>query len=203
MTLLKREEARKLAAPLLVLIALAGAGAGIIWYADRVLLASRQALTAAQAERTQNREKLSRISEEEREVREKAEVYRQLKDLHIIGPERRLEWADTITRVRGTRELLDLRFTVAPRKLLSSVQGKPANVQFYSSAMSLNMLLLHEGDLVRLLGDLRDAGNAYYAVQGCALTRLGQPAAPTTIAPRLSGECSVELITIIDPGGKT
>ena len=203
MTMLTRAEASKLALPALLLLALAAAGAGIIWHAEHVLGTARQSLKAAQAERSQNREKLSRISEEEREVREKTEVYRRLKDLRIIGPEQRLEWADTITRVRGARELLDLRYKVEPRKLIASVPGKPANVEFYASTMALNVSLLHEEDLLRLLTDLRDAGNAYYAVQTCTLTRLGQTAAPTTIAPRLSGECNVDLITIVDPGGKT
>ena len=44
---------------------------------------------AAKNDRVQNREKLARISEEEREVKERIEVYRRLRTLNIIGEERR------------------------------------------------------------------------------------------------------------------
>lgn len=197
-------EWRKLAPWVVLMLICAAAGAALIWYAQRILVQERQALTAAQSERAQSREKLSRISEEEREVREKSEVYRRLKSLGIIGPERRLEWADTMSRIRTARELLDLRYRVAPRRPLVSVPGKPANVEFYASQMTIELAMLHEGDLLRLLTDLRESGNAYYAVNDCSLARnnVGQ-AAGLSMTPRLTASCNIDLITIIDPGAKS
>lgn len=197
-------EWRKLAPWVALVIACAVAGGTLIWYSQRVLVQEKLALTAAQAERTQNREKLSRIAEEEREVREKVEVYRRLKALGIIGPERRLEWADTMSRIRTARELLDLRYRVAPRRPLVSVAGKPANVEFYASQMTVDLALLHEGDLLRLLSDLRESGNAYYSVNDCSIARnnLAQSAG-LSMTPRLSASCNIDLITIVDPGAKS
>lgn len=200
---LSRDEAKQLALPAAIAIALVAAGAALIWYSDRTQIAARNALAAATTERTQNREKLARIAEEEREVREKMEVYRQLKDLRIVGPERRLEWADTVNRARVEREITDLRYTVEPRKLLATVGPKEAAVDFHASTMKLNASLLHEGDLLRLLGDLRNAGNAYYAIRSCSLRRTPEPAAAATLAPRVAGECVIDLITIVDRGAKT
>lgn len=198
------EEWRKLAPWMVLVLACALAGGALIWYSQRVLVQERLALTAAQAERTQNREKLSRIAEEEREVREKVEVYRRLKSLGIIGPERRLEWADTMSRIRTARELLDLRYRVAPRRPLVSVAGKPANVEFYASQMTVDLALLHEGDLLRLLSDLRESGNAYYSVRDCSVARnnLAQSAG-LSMTPRLSASCNIDLITIVDPGARS
>ena len=165
------------------------------------VIAQRQ-LVAAQAERKQNSERLARIAEEEREVSEKIDVYQRLKSLNILGEERRLEWADAITRIRTQRELLDLRYVVERQRLLSSAPGKPGNVDFYASTMKVDLALLHEEDLLRFLADLRESGNAFYAVKRCALTRTGQAVAGATMTPRLRGECDIDLITVIDRAAK-
>ena len=196
------EELRQLGLPALIAVVLLAAGGGLIWGADATLHAANQRAAAAQAERRQATERLARISEEEREVIEKLDVYKRLKTLNILGEERRLEWADAITRIRTQRELLDLSYRVDRQRLLASVPGKPANVDFFASTMRVQLALLHEEDLLRFLGDLRDSGNAYYAVRRCSLTRTGQPPAGVQISPRLRGECEIDLITIIDRAAK-
>jgi hypothetical protein len=196
------EELRQLGLPALIAAVLLVAGGGLIWGADASLQAANQQAAAAQAERRQATERLARISEEEREVIEKLDVYKRLKQLNILGEERRLEWADAITRIRTQRELLDLSYRVDRQRLLASAPGKPANVDFFASTMRVQLALLHEEDLLRFLGDLRDSGNAYYAVRRCSLTRTGQPPAGVQISPRLRGECEIDLITIIDRAAK-
>ena len=196
------EELRQLGLPALIAVVLLAAGGGLIWGADATLHAASQQAAAAQAERRQATERLARISEEEREVIEKLGVYKRLKQLNILGEERRLEWADAITRIRTQRELLDLSYRVDRQRLLASAPGKPANVDFFASTMRVQLALLHEEDLLRFLGDLRDSGNAYYAVRRCSLTRTGQPPAGVQISPRLRGECEIDLITIIDRAAK-
>jgi len=197
-----REELQKLAAPLLIALAVLGAGAALIWSAGESLRAAQRSLAAAQAERKQNAERLARIAEEEREVSQKLDVYQRLRSLNILGEERRLEWADAITRIRTQRELLDLRYRVERQQLLYSAAGKPANVDFFASTMKVDLALLHEEDLLRFLADLRESGNAFYSVKRCALTRTGQAATGTTITPRLRAECDIDLVTILDRAAK-
>lgn len=196
------EELRKLGLPILAALAMLGAGAGLIWGADEALKGAQRDAAAAQAERQQNGERLARIAEEEREVKEKINVYQRLKALNILGEERRLEWADAVTRIRTQRELLDLRYRVERQRLLVSVPGKPGNVDFFASAMRVELALLHEEDLLRFLADLRDSGNAFYSVRNCALTRTGPLGTGAAIAPRLRAECNIDLITIVDRAAK-
>jgi hypothetical protein len=195
-------ELRRLLPPVLAAIALLGAGAALIWWAQHSLAAAQRVFAAAQLERRQNAERLARIAEEEREVKEKLDVYQRLKQLNVLGEERRLEWADAIARIRSQRELLDLRYRVERQNLLASVPGKPANVDFYASTMKVNLSLLHEEDLLRFLGDLRASGNAYYSVKQCAIERTGLAATGTTITPRLRADCEIDLITVIDRAAK-
>jgi hypothetical protein len=197
-----REELRRLALPLAIALALSAAGGWLIWSAGHALESAQRGLTTAQAERRQNNERLARIAEEEREVREKIDVYQRLKQLNILGEERRLEWADAITRIRTQRELLDLRYLVERQRLLNSVPGKPGTVDFYASTMKVDLALLHEEDLLRFLDDLRQSGNAFYAVKKCGITRTGQTLGGATMAPRLRADCDIDLITIIDRAAK-
>ena len=195
---------RQLAVPLVIAAALLAAGAGLIWAAKQAFLSAQRVAAGAQAERQRNTERLARIAEEEREVREKIDVYQRLKALNIIGEERRLEWADAMTRIRKQRELLDVRYRVERQRLLLSTPGKPGNVDFFASTMRVELALLHEEDLLRFLTDLRNSGNAFYSVRSCALTRSGPAAgaAASAMASRLRGECSIDLITIVDRGAK-
>lgn len=199
---LTRADLRRLLLPGLAALAMLAAGGALIWASRQALDDAQRELAAAQAERRRNDARLARIAEEEREVKEKLDVYQQLKQLNVLGEERRLEWADAIARIRAQRELLDLRYRVERQKQLSSVKGKPGSVDFFASAMKVDLALLHEEDLMRFLADLRASGNAYYSVTKCAMQRTGQAATGTTITPRLRADCEIDLITIIDQGAK-
>ena len=196
------EELRKLALPFAAAALLLAAGPVLIWGSAQSFAAAQRQLNAAQAERRQNGDRLARIAEEQREVSEKLDIYKQLKALNILGEERRLEWADAITRIRRERELLDVRYMVDRQRLLSSVAAKPGSVDFYASTMKVDLALLHEEDLVRFLADLRQSGNAFYSVKRCALARTGEAGGAATLAPRLRADCDIDLVTIQDRGAK-
>lgn len=195
-------EFRKLAAPLAILVALLAAGGGLIYWTQQEQRAAEQQLAAARTERALARERLTRIAEEEKEVNDKLAVYLRLKKAHVLGEEQRLEWADAMTRIRTSRELLDLRYIVERQRALFSAVGKPANVDFFASTMKVSIDLLHEGDLLGFLRDLRESGNAYHSIKLCSITRTGSAPTGTSIVPRLRAECEIDLITIIDKAAK-
>jgi len=196
-------EIKRLVLPILAFALLVGAGVALIWWSQQVLVGAKRQLAVVSAERAQNTQRLLRIADEEREVKEKIAVYHRLKDLGILGRERRLEWADAIKRIRAQRGLIDLRYRVEPQKSLASVPGKPGTIDFYASTMKVNLALLHEEDLFGFLTDLRNSGNAYYAVKRCTLGRTGVPATAANLAARVSADCEIDLITIVDQGAKS
>ncbi len=69
--------------------------------------------------------------------------------------------------------------------------------------MHVEFALLHEEDMLRFLSDLRDSGNAFYAVKKCSLSRLGQSVGGPTMTARLRGDCDIDLITLIDRAAKS
>lgn len=200
---LTAREIRQLALPLLAFVVLLAAGVWlVVWSMDKRAV-DATVLAAARQDRAQVKERLMRIAEEEREVREKLKRYQQLRDLGILGQEQRLEWADAMKRIRSELELPDLRYRVERQRSLVSVPGKPGTVDFYASTMRVELALLHGGDLFAFLSALRNSGKAYYAVRRCAVNRTGQPANMPTLAPRLRAECEIDLITIVDHGAKS
>ena len=200
---LTSREVRQLALPLVAFVVLLTAGAWLLLWVQDKRAAEARALAEVRLERSQVKERLMRIAEEEREVKEKLKVYQQLKALGILGEEQRLEWADAMTRIRTQRELPDLSYRVERQRLLSTVGSKPASVDFYASTMKVQVAALHEGDLLNFLTDLRDTGNAYYAVRRCTIARTGPAPAVAGLAPRLRAECEIDLITIVDRAAKT
>ena len=197
------QELKRLLLPLLAFALLVAAGVALIWWSKQMLVGAKQQLAVVSAQRAQNTERLLRIADEEREVKEKLAVYRRLKDLGVLGRERRLEWADAIKRIRTQRGLIDLRYRVEPQKPLASVPGKPGTIDFYASTMKVNLALLHEEDLFGFLSDLRNSGNAYYSVKRCALGRTGVPPTAASLAARVNAECDIDLITVVDQGAKS
>lgn len=195
-------ELKRLLLPSLACALSLAAGAALLWSAGNAQHEAERELAKARTARVENADRLARIAEEEREVKEKLVVYRQLQAFNILGEERRLEWADAIAAIRKERELLDLRYRVERQKLLVSMPGKPASVDFFASTMKLNLALLHENDLLRFLSDLRNTGNAYHSVKRCAVLSTGQPAGAPTLAARLHAECEIDLITIMDRAAK-
>lgn len=199
---LTARELRLLALPLFAFLLLVAAGAWLVLWANEKHAAQTRVLAQARADRSRVMERLLRIAEEEREVREKLKVYQQLRDLGILGEEQRLEWADAMKRIRAELELPDLRYRVERQRPLVSVPGKPGTVDFHASTMRVDLALLHEGDLFSFLGALRASGKAYYAVRRCVVTRTGQAANVPTLAPRLRADCEIDLITVVDGGAK-
>lgn len=200
---LTTREVKLLVAPLIAFVVLLVAGVWLVTWSNDKRTAESGILAAARLDRVKVKERLMRIAEEEREVREKLKVYQQLRDLGILGGEQRLEWADAMKRIRGELALPDLRYRVERQRPLASVPGKPGTVDFYASTMRVDLSLLHEGDLFAFLWALRASGHAYYAVRRCVITRTGQPVNVPTIAARLRAECEIDLITVIDQGAKT
>lgn len=196
---------RKLTLPIIAAIVLVACGLALIWLAEQQLISANAKLKTEMSARVQSKERLARISEEEREVKERIEIYRSLNNFHIIGKERRLEWVDSIQRIRISREMLDVRYRIEPQKQISQIKGNPGSVSFNSSTMRVELALLHEGDLLNFLADLRNAGNAYVSTRECVIARSGPtsppPGAPTLV-PRLRAECQIDLITILDAGAK-
>ncbi len=194
---LGRHDLRRLRLPIALALLLAAIGIGTTLATDHYLSLERRQREASLTERKQAQERVAKVAEEEREIRENLIGYQQIIERGMIGPERRLDWIDTITAIKNNRKLFEIRYAIEPRRVLDYPGTTwKGNAHFMVSRMKLEMSLLHEGDLLGFLNDLKAAGNAFVSVRGCDVARTEKGAVGRQISPKLRASCTIDFITL-------
>lgn len=158
----------------------------------QVAAAHRQAKT----QQTETQTRLSRVHEEEREIRAKINRYSELIALGRIAPEQRLEWVEALRQIKEVRRLPGLDYEIAPQRPLDEKNPVSGGYAFLASPMKLEMPLLHENDLLGLLADLSAQVQALVSVKSCTLERIPRPHAERDGAPLLKARCEIDWITL-------
>jgi hypothetical protein len=185
--------------PLLIAVLLAGIGIAVVIVSTQFLDQARIQHKFALADRQGIQTKLSRATEEEREIREKLVDYRRLLARGVIGDERRLEWVETIGQIKNDHKLSEIKYQIEPQRTLE-LPGITASseLEFRVSALKVNMQLLHEGDLMVFIDGLRRKLKAHVLVRSCSMQRVDHSGQEGGIAPRLRADCIIDLVTIRD-----
>jgi hypothetical protein len=198
-----REDLKHLRLPALAAAALVALGAAAIGVSEHYLALANTARAAVRAQRIAAQERMSKASEEEREIRENLVSYRKMQDQGMTGPENRLDWIDSIAKIKTERKLFEIKYSIEAQKALDYPGIASAGaMDFVVSRIMLDMTLLHEEDLLNFISDLQSAGKSLVSVRRCSIARLdrGSLAASQTLLPRLRSECQIDLITL--KGGK-
>lgn len=176
---------------LLALLLAGGLVFGVLNYGEQTTRSLRQ----AQAEQAESRSRLARAQEDEQEIRAKIDRYREIIQLGRTQPERRLDWVETLRHIKEKRRLLGMDYEIAPQRPLDPKVVVTGGYSFLVSPMKLDMLLLHENDLLGLLADLQTQTPALISTRQCALERL--PNAPQAQqSALLRAQCEVDWITL-------
>lgn len=183
---------------LLVLMALLGGGT--VWGTLQLKKSSEKAFQEAAAARRDIQSKLSRAREEQQELRDKIGRFQALKAQGYIGPEQRLDWIEAIARLKAARRIFKLDYDFAPQRPVDAniLPGGAAAGGFdiVSSQMRLQLELLHEGELLGFLAELRKAVQALVQVRSCTIERLPPGGAERGSSAQLKAECILEWITL-------
>lgn len=187
------------------LIAMSLVGGGAVWTTEQMKKSGNKALLDATAARKDIQVKLARAREEQQELTEKLNRFKELKARGLIGPERRLDWVEAIARIKAARQISKLDYEFLPqRRVDASILPGGATAggfEFMSSQMRLQIHLLHEGELLAFLSDLRtDLRNnvqALVSVRACTIERLPAPSSAARGGrAQLKAECTLEWITL-------
>jgi hypothetical protein len=200
---IRRDDFKRLRVHAGIAVALLALGAGAIVASDSHLRRSVDARETAKAQRATAQERVSKVSEEEREIRESLIFYQRMQRQGMIGQENRLDWIDAIARIKSQRKLFEIKYSIEPQKPLDYPGIVPAkSADFVVSRMKLDMLLLHEEDLLNFLSDLRATGRFHVSVRRCSVSRIerGAVAPGQALQPRLRSECHIDLITVDQDG---
>lgn len=202
--MLERPDLKRLRVPFAVALLLAGIGAAALVYSANNL-AEAEKLKSAEHERlVAARDRLAKVSEEEQEIRSHLVQFKQFADLGMTGGEKRLEWIEALVEIQKKRRLFQVQYTLEPQRALDypgiAQFQKSGGGSFMASRLKLELLLLHEEDLLNFLADLRAAGGSFASARSCSISRAeGVSAAGGPMRPRLRASCVVDMITLKAP----
>ena len=115
----------------------------------------------------------------------------------IIGPENRLSWIETLRDAAARIKLPSLSYTIESRsKYVTNFPLAKKGFQVYASNMSLNMGLLHEGDLPTLLQELDDSAKGLFSVMDCTVARVAQEFHRDPARKNLNAVCGLIWFTV-------
>ncbi|MCX7156468.1 MAG: hypothetical protein NTW45_08510 [Rhodocyclales bacterium] len=176
------------------------AGGASVWTSLQLKRSAEKTHQEATAARKDIQTKLARARDEEQELRDKIVRFQALKTRGLIGPEQRLDWVEAIARIKAARRIFKLDYDFAPQRPVDAgiLPGGAAagGFEVVASQMRLQIQLLHEGELLAFLAELRDKVQALVQVRSCVIERV----APSNIErgnnAQLKAECSLEWITL-------
>lgn len=182
------------------LVIMTAVGGGSVWMALRMKEVGEKAARDATTARNEIQSKLSRARVEEQELRGKIESFEAFKARGYIGAERRLDWIEAIARIKAARNIGRLDYDFSPQRPADAniLPGgaSAGGFEIMSSQMQMRVQLLHEGELLALLEDLRGAVQALIQVRACTLERLAAESADRGNNAQLKAECTLEWITL-------
>lgn len=184
--------------PLLLTLTMMAVGIALAWLAGDELRAARATRAAAEQQHVELTARLSRSITGESEARERLARFREMQSRGLIGDERRVDWMELLADIRTTRHLLDLRYEFAPPRRRAADEATGGVIRV--SEMKLQLALLHEGDLLTVLDDLRARAPAYVLIRNCRLTRLTDHDQAAHAAASVDADCTLEWITFPLPG---
>ena len=196
---INREDIKKLRLPITLCLLMIGAGAASLFVAERAKDRANKDKDTVHRAKLAAQERVAKATEEEREIRENLTQFERLVSWGIVGEEKRLDWVESIARIRERRKLFKINYDIEAQKTLDYPGVMPAaGLEFMSSRLKVDMPLLHDDDLLHFFEDLQAAGKAYVSIRRCVLERTEREAPPggRGMAPRLKSECQMDMITI-------
>lgn len=115
----------------------------------------------------------------------------------IIGPENRLNWIETLRDAAARIKLPSLSYSIASRtKHVPDFPFEKKGFQIYASNMTLNIGLLHEGDLPVLLQELNDSAKGLFSVTDCSVARVAPQFHRDPARKNLNAVCGLMWFTL-------
>ena len=181
--------------PLLVLLAVLVAGAGAIFYTDRLLTSERQQLLQQQGQLKQAHVRLQKSGDERDIIVLYLDRYRQLERTGFVGEEQRINWLDGLRLANQQADLFGVDYQIGTQKAYPfAAEFNPGQIELNQSLMQLRFRLLHEGDLLRFFDALARQNAGIFTIDQCLLRRIDTRGV-IRYQPNVNAECELSWIT--------
>ncbi len=137
------------------------------------------------------------VDEEENVIKDYFPRFMDLHKTGLLGKEQRLNWIEVLQDAGDRLQLPSLSYEIRAQKAHHPAFPVPqSRYQIFVSEMTLNMQLLHEGDLFALLNLLNEQAKGLYTVSGCELTRNFVELTDNPRAGNVTATCLLEWFSI-------
>ena len=195
-----RDDFKHLQVPLAIAALLIATGVAAVAGAYKWTEQSKRESVQVEATRNEAQNHLARAREEEQEIKHSLLQYRKLASEGIVGEENRLEWIERIAKIKSARKLYDIKYDISEQHKMDF--PGPSGPDIMVSKMTLRLPLLHEDDLLNLLGDMRSGNRGYFQVKSCSLVRSNSQIDRRVLLPMQEGTCNLEFYTIRERAAK-
>ena len=170
---------------LLLGLALSG---GIISFSNTYQEQSLKDRQAAQKQLIDARTQLGAAQNDQENMASYALEYNALLAQQVIGNEQRLDWIEGLEKLRQQGLVLDFQYAIAPQQAYAPNPPLEAgNFQLNRSAMTMQIDLLHEEQLLHLFSAIHTQMKGWFMLDGCTLSRTGTGDETTPLKAECSG----------------
>jgi len=179
---------------LLITLAIGGSA---VFFSQKFAVDAQKYRREAQQQLTEARSKLRAAQEDQQNMATYTKEYSAIQRREIIGEEQRLNLIEGLETLRQRNRVLDVKYAIAPQQpykpLITLDSG---NFDLKLSAMTLQLELLHEGQLINFFNSLRTDLNGWFILDKCTLERSSGTGA------QLKADCAGGWLTLKNRSGK-
>jgi hypothetical protein len=199
---MSQSDLQALKVPLVILAIVLLAGAGAIYYSDRLVKQTRQQLAQQRAQLNDARIRLQKSDEEKSVIVTYLNSYRTLESSGIVGEEQRINWLDGLRLANQQADLFGVNYRIDTQKPYPySAELNPGQLVLSQSMMHVDFRLLHEQDLMRFLNALGRQGGGLFTIDQCIMKRV-DTGGVIRFQPNVNAECDLSWITVrVGPSG--
>jgi hypothetical protein len=172
-------------------------GAIAVYVSNDMLNEAQQSKIIADQEWLDAVHKLERTKNEQEDLQGYYHQYQNLVEQNIIGEEKRLDWIESIEKIRNRLNIFSVKYKLDPQETLDMVGTDLPSSSFdlRRSNMTLGLSLLHEGQLLNFIEALSEEAKGMYLLDSCILTR-NDLIRKLKFTPNLEAECTLGWITL-------
>lgn len=193
------QEWRILQTPLIALVLIAGCMAALVFFAHQQKIETAASLRAQETQLKQARQRYQSSGQEKETIVRYLPVYRRLINEGFIGEERRIEWVDNLRTIHQENKLFGINYSIGVQESYKPVFNlNPGPMALYRSVMKLELAMLHEGDLLLLLDELRASKITPFILRSCEINERSG-AGFDKFASNLQANCELDWLTVREP----
>lgn len=171
----------------------------LVGYAQKQKDATKLALQMQQGQLNQARQRYQASGLEKETIVQYLPLYQDLISEGFVGEERRIEWVDSLRTIHQQNRLFSINYTIGTQEAYKPTFAlNVGSFTLHRSIMKLELSMLHEGDLLRLIEVLEAQKTTPFIVRQCEITRL-TAITTNTLKPNMLANCELDWLTLREP----